>query len=155
MSNDFGASGFIKKPIQWNDLYSLLLQYDLKPNGNVLVVDDDLSTRQLLYKMISKEGLCVKLAENGKDAISKVKKTDFELIILDLVMPVMDGFEFLKNIKKNKKYSKIPIIVVTSKDLSKEDYDMLKGDVIRIVQKGSYKSDEILQYVNKVIRNKK
>ena len=70
-------------------------------------------------------------------------------------MPVMDGFEFLKNIKKNKKYSKIPIIVVTSKDLSKEDYDMLKGDVIRIVQKGSYKSDEILQYVNKVIRNKK
>ena len=155
MSNDFGASGFIKKPIEWKDLYSLLLDYNLKPNGNVLVVDDDLSTRQLLNKMISKEGLSVKLAENGKDAISKIKKTNFELIILDLVMPVMDGFEFLKKIKKIKKYSKIPIIVVTSKDLSKDDYDMLKGDVIRIVQKGSYKSDEILQYVNKVIRNKK
>ena len=155
MSNDFGASGFIKKPIEWKDLYGLLLQYNLKPNGNVLVVDDDLSTRQLLNKMISKEGLCVKLAENGKDALSKIKQTNFELIILDLVMPVMDGFEFLKNIKKIRKYSKIPIIVVTSKDLSKDDYDMLKGDVIRIVQKGSYKSDEILQYVNKVIRNKK
>ena len=155
MSNDFGASGFIKKPIEWNDLYRLLLNYDLQPNGNVMVVDDDLSTRQLLDKMISKEGLSVTLAVNGDDALKKIKKTNFELIILDLVMPEMDGFEFLKRIKKIKKYSKIPVIVVTSKDLSKEDYDTLKGDVIRIVQKGSYKSDEILQYVNRVIRNKK
>ena len=155
MSSDFGASGFIKKPIEWNDLYHMLLQYDLKPNGNVLVIDDDSATRNLLDKMISKEGWNVKTAVNGDDALSKVKKDKFELIILDLVMPVMDGFEFLKKIKKYKKYSKIPIIVVTSKDLSKEDYDILKGDVIRIVQKGSYKSDEILNYVNKVIRNKK
>ena len=121
----------------------------------MLVVDDDSSTRNLLNKMISKEGWNVKTAENGKDALSKLKYDKFELIILDLVMPVMDGFEFLKKVKKYKKYSKIPIIVVTSKDLSKEDYDVLKGDVIRIVQKGSYKSDEILDYVNKVIRNKK
>ena len=154
MSNDFGASGFIKKPIAWNDLYQLLLQYDLKPNGNVLVVDDDVATRQLLEKMIGREGLNVKVAEHGKDALAQLKKYKFELIILDLVMPVMDGFEFLKRIKRFKKYSKIPIIVVTSKDLSKEDYDTLKGDVIRIVQKGSYKSDEILGYVNKIIRNK-
>jgi len=155
MSNDFGASGFIKKPIEWNDLYQLLLHYDLQPNGNVLVVDDDTPTRELLDKMISREGLSVVTAKNGKDALSKVKKHNFDLIILDLVMPEMDGFEFLKRIKKFKKYSQIPIIVVTSKDLSKEDYDLLKGDVIRIVQKGSYKSDEILNYVNKVIRNKK
>ena len=155
MSTDFGASGFIKKPIKWKDLYHMLLQYNLKPNGKVLVVDDDSSTRNLLSKMISKEGWNVKAAVNGEDALDKVKKDKFELIILDLVMPVMDGFEFLKNIKKYKKHSKIPVVVVTSKDLSKEDYDVLKGDVIRIVQKGSYKSDEILDYVNKIIRNKK
>ena len=155
MSSDFGASGFIKKPIKWKDLYHMLLQYNLKPNGKVLVVDDDSSTRNLLNKMISKEGWNVKTAENGQDALDKLKYDKFELIILDLVMPVMDGFEFLKKVKKYKRYSKIPIIVVTSKDLSKEDYDVLKGDVIRIVQKGSYKSDEIVDYVNKVIRNRK
>ena len=55
MSNDFGASGFIKKPIEWKDLYQLLLHYDLQPNGNVLVVDDDPSTRELLDKMISND----------------------------------------------------------------------------------------------------
>ena len=105
--------------------------------------------------MISKEGWVVKSAENGEEAFSLLKDNKFELIILDLIMPVMDGFEFLKKIKQYKKYSKIPIIVVTSKDLSKEDYDMLKGDVVRIVQKGSYKTDEILEFVNRSIRNKK
>ena len=155
MSNEYGASGFIKKPIEWKDLYSLLIQYDLTPNGKILVVDDDLSTRTLLEKMISKEGWVVKSAENGEKAFSLLKDNKFELIILDLIMPVMDGFEFLKKIKQYKKYAKIPIIVVTSKDLSKEDYDMLKGDVVRIVQKGSYKTDEILEFVNRSIRNKK
>ena len=53
------------------------------------------------------------------------------------------------------KIADFPVVVITSKDLTKDDYDTLRGDVIRIVQKGSYKSDEILEYVNRIIRNKK
>ena len=136
-------------------LYTVLLEYDLKPNGNVLVVDDDPSTRSLMEKMIAKEGWTVHLADNGKTAMSVLKKQNFELILLDLLMPVMDGFQFLSKIKKIKKYQNIPVVILTSKDLSKKDYDYLKGDVVRIIQKGSYKTDEILDYVNKVIRNKK
>jgi len=155
MSVDHGAEGFIKKPIAWNDLYSILIKYDLKPTGNILVIDDDYSARTLIGKMISKEGWTVKLAENGEHAFDLLKNNDIELILLDLLMPVMDGFEFLKKIKKYKKFAKIPIIVITSKDLTQSDYDILKSDVVRIVQKGSYKSDEIIKHVNKIIRNKK
>ena len=133
----------------------MLLGYNLKPNGNILVVDDDLPTRSLMQKMIEKEGWTVKVAENGKEAISVLQNQKIQLILLDLLMPIMDGFQFLNKIKKIKKYKNIPVVILTSKDLSKEDYDNLKGDVVLIVQKGSYKSDEILNYVNKVIRNKK
>ena len=155
MSNEYGAHGFIKKPIEWKSLYGMLMKYKLTPNGNILVVDDDFSTRSLLGKMIKKEGWTVDLAENGKHAFEILRSKKFELILLDLIMPVMDGFEFLKKIKKIKKYSKIPIVVVTSKDLTKDDYDLLKRDVVRIVQKGDYKTNEILEHVNKIIRNKK
>ena len=154
MSNEYGAHGFIKKPIEWKSLYGMLMKYKLTPNGNILVVDDDFSTRSLLGKMIKKEGWTVDLAENGKHAFEVLRTKKIELILLDLIMPVMDGFEFLKKIKKIKKYANIPIVVVTSKDLTKDDYDLLKRDVVRIVQKGNYKTNEILEHVNKIIRNK-
>ena len=77
---------------------------------------------------------------------------DSELIILDLVMPVMDGFEFLKLIKRDKIYNKIPIIVITSKDLTEDDYSFLSQNVNNIIQKGKYTGKELIKKINKIVK---
>ena len=108
--------------------------------------------QELLDKMISKEGWCVKHAENGKDAINQIKKYNFELIVLDLVMPIMDGFEFLKTVKATRNWNNIPIIVITSKDLTEEDYSFLTANVDRIIQKGKYTRRELIKRINIAIK---
>ena len=94
-------------------------------------------------------------AENGKIGIKQIENKIPGLILLDLMMPEMNGFEFINEIQKNTEWMKIPVVVVTSKDLSKEEQNQLKGNVEMVLQKGSYEKKDLLSKVNDLIENQK
>ena len=124
----------------------------LSDSHSVLIVEDDEVTSEMLKKNLEKNNFKVKTATNGKKGLEVVKNPKPGLILLDLMMPEMDGFEFAEQLRENKDWIDIPIVVITAKDLSKEDHSRLKGNVETIMQKGSYSKDQLLSEVSEHIR---
>jgi two-component system chemotaxis response regulator CheY/putative two-component system response regulator len=85
-------------------------------NKKVLVVDDDPINRKLIVRILAKKGVESLEAGNGVEAFSILEKNDVDIILLDIVMPVMNGIEFLKEIKTKPKYMNLPIIILTTDD---------------------------------------
>ena len=117
-----------------------------------MIVDDDATTRVILKKMLLKDGWHVEEAKHGKDAMECINDNNPELILLDLLMPVMDGFELLNILKDDDNLKHIPIIVITSKDLTEEDYAFLSNNVDQVIQKGKYTRKELIKRINTVIK---
>ncbi len=84
----------------------------------MLVVDDDVEVRQLLRRILEPEGYTVVEAENGRVALERLRDVSPSVILLDLMMPEMDGFEFVAEFRRHEPWRAIPIVVVTAKDLS-------------------------------------
>ena len=153
MAKDFGVVHFLTKPIKWKTLNVILSKYKIiGKSKHILVIDDDSATRIILRKMLVKDGWRVDEAENGKVALDRIKKEKPELILLDLLMPVMDGFKFLKVIKGKDSLIDIPIIVITSKDLTADDYSYLTANVDRVIQKGDYTRKEIINRIDVAVK---
>jgi len=91
-----------------------------KPKRTILVVDDSLTTRELEKTILETAGYIVDVAFNGSEALEKIEKGDYSLIVSDVDMPVMDVFTFTRTLKENTKFKNIPVIIVTSKN-SEED----------------------------------
>jgi len=97
----------------------------------ILVVDDDPINRKLIVKILSKKGFDAVEAGNGVEAFSILEKESFDIVLLDIVMPVMDGIEFLKEIKLKPEYLNLPIIILTTDDTKKvEALNLGANDVI-------------------------
>ncbi|MEE2858645.1 MAG: response regulator [Candidatus Neomarinimicrobiota bacterium] len=153
MAEDFGIIDFLSKPIEWSALSKMLEKYkNTAQSRHILVVDDDSTTRVILRKMLIKDGWRVAEAENGEDALGRMSKEKPELILLDLLMPVMDGFEFLRKIKESDKYRDIPVMVITSKDLSEDDYSFLSANVDQVIQKGKYTRKELIKRIDVAVK---
>ena len=156
MAQDFGVTNFLTKPVSLDKLNSILSKYKIDSiSKHILVIDDDTSTRSILRKTLIKDGWRVDEAENGKIALEKIDSQLPELIILDLLMPVMDGFAFLNKIKNIKNLINIPIIVITSKDLSIDDTVFLDKNVDLVMQKGNYDQKEIIKKINLTLKKNK
>jgi len=132
-----GASDYLTKPIDRDRLTNVLGKYrcDRLP-CTVLVVEDDGPTREMFRRMLSKEGWGVIEAENGRVALERVAEMRPEVILLDLMMPELDGFEFVVELNRRLEWRTIPVVVVTAKDLTAEDRLRLNGYVEKIIQKG-------------------
>ena len=115
------------------------------------MVEDDTELRELLRRMLEKEGWTVVEAENGRAALDRVEQLVPELILLDLMMPVMDGFEFLVELRKVDAWRSIPVVVVTAKDLTDQDRRQLSGSVATVLQKGAYERDQLLAQVRELV----
>jgi len=147
-----GASEYLNKPIDRNRLSTVLKKYRPKEGEcGVLIIEDDEPTRQVLARSLAKLGWTVVEAANGRPALEYLKNKRPNLILLDLMMPQMDGFEFLAELRNNEEYQSIPVVVLTSKDLSAEERALLSGKVERILQKGTYSRDALLREVKKIV----
>ena len=146
-----GAADYLTKPVDWDRLSSLLKKFRKTDGQSVLVVEDDPATRETLKRSLTKSGWDVVLAENGKVGLERVKNHTPSLILLDLVMAEVDGFEFMRRLRGQEPCQEIPVIVLTAKDLTEEDHRMLSGQVERIIQKGSCRMDEVLEEVRRTI----
>jgi GAF domain-containing protein/CheY-like chemotaxis protein len=144
-----GASDYLTKPIDRERLVSVLKQH--RRDGPVLVVDDDAEVRQLLRRMLESEGFAVVEAENGRVALERLRGESPSLILLDLMMPEMDGFEFVAELRRHDGWRAIPIVVITARDLSRDDRERLNGHVEKILQKGTYDRDHLLAEVRELV----
>ncbi len=141
-----GASDYLIKPIVEQDLLAALDRLNREAGRHlVLVVDDHPAHRKLLRRMIeNQDGYEVVEAGGGKEAIDMLKQIHPHLITLDLMMPGMDGFDVLESIKSKEETRSIPIIVITAKELTDDDYERLNHSVEALIQKGPMKREELL-----------
>ncbi|NCF26798.1 MAG: response regulator [Gammaproteobacteria bacterium] len=147
-----GASDYVVKPVDRRQLLSVLKKFRVADARNkVLVVEDDPDMRQRLFSLLSEEGWEVGEAENGRVALTALSDLQPNLILLDLMMPEMDGFEFLAELRNDQLHRKIPVVVVTGADLTAEDHRNLNGGVERILSKSSYSREELFEEVRALV----
>ncbi len=147
-----GAAEYLTKPIDWNRLAAVLRKYRrTAARGQMLVVEDDAATRELLQRNLERDGWSVALADNGRAALAILAARPVAIILLDLLMPEMDGFEFLDELRRRPEWRRLPVVVITSKELTEEDRRRLNGGVARIVQKGTLSFDELLGAVRALV----
>lgn len=148
-----GASDYVLKPVDRSRLHDILSRYRrAEAPCSVLIVEDDPATRDMLRRTLEKDGWMPVEAENGRVGLERVTQARPELILLDLMMPEMDGFEFLSEMRKNPSWLDIPVVIITAKELTMEDYQRLNGSAQRIVQKGAYSLEQIAQEVRALTR---
>jgi len=150
MGYKLGASDYLTKPIDRERLVAAVRKHAPPPCG-VLVVEDDAEMRQLLQRFLQKEGWVVVEAQNGREALDRIAENQPGLILLDLMMPTMDGFEFLDELRKHTAWLSIPVLVITAKDLTAEERRRLGGRVNKILQKGAYGREELLAEVRDLV----
>ena len=142
-----GASEYLTKPIDRERLHAILARYLSQTPGPVLIVEDDAATRELMRRTLEGHGRPVSEAGNGRLALEAIERARPSLILLDLLMPEMDGFEFLYALRANDAWRDIPVIVVTSKDLSADERRRLSGKVDSVLQKGALGREDLLREV--------
>lgn len=145
-----GATEFIAKPIDWDKLTATLSEFTgNKRDRSLLIVDDDAITREILRRQLSADGWSILEAENGEEALALLAEERPAAIILDLMMPVMDGFEFIVNYSQIAEWLSIPVLVLTAKDPSPDERRLLEGQVVRVLRKGAYNDQELLAEIHR------
>jgi PAS domain S-box-containing protein len=151
-----GAADFLTKPIDNHRLSRLLSKYKKRKAKTrlphqILIVEDDALLREMLRRMLETTHWEIMEAENGREAIDLVQRQTPDLILLDLMLPEMDGFEFLNQLRQTPTGRSIPVIVVTAMELTAAEIDRLDGYVAQILQKGSYSRDELLHQIRDLL----
>jgi signal transduction histidine kinase/CheY-like chemotaxis protein len=147
-----GASEYLVKPIDRNQLLGVLRRYMRdQPVGQVLIVEDDAGLRSVLRRALEMEKWTVVEADNGLVALERIQASIPSVILLDLVMPVMDGFAMLAELRKREDCRQIPVVVITAKDLTQEERERLRGQADKILEKGSYVRADLLREVRNCV----
>jgi len=155
-----GASDYLTKPIDRKRLASILNKFrrnrgdtdTLRP-GRLLIVEDDPDTQDVLQRALERMGWEVGAAGNGLLAIEWLQQQEAipDIILLDLMMPQMDGFQFVVELHKVEAWQHIPIVVVTAKDLTPEDRQRLNGYVEQVLEKQAYNRDELMNTIRALV----
>jgi CheY-like chemotaxis protein len=155
MGMSLGASEYLIKPVDLERLGGLIRKFSRTAStagGRILVVEDDPSLRELERRTLESAGWAVTEAENGRIALERVKEAVPDLILLDLIMPEMDGFEVLEALKANPAWHDIPVVVITARELSAQERAVLVSSVERIVQKGNYSLESLASDVSSLLK---
>jgi CheY-like chemotaxis protein len=146
-----GASDYLTKPMQADRLRDVIRRLLPEAGGLILIVDDDGETRRRERRALENAGWQVMEAENGRVALERIRQQRPDTILLDLLMPEMDGFEFLDQLCRDADLKSIPVVVLTAKDLSAEERRALKASASRILEKGRCGTDELVHTVSGMV----
>ena len=159
MGYTLGAAEYITKPIDREELLGVLARYrrpdspsDVSPDGRyALVVDDDEAARATMRRLLESDGWTVTEAENGRVALDRLTAPRPAVVLLDLMMPEMDGFQFIREMHAREGFNTLPVIVVTAKDVSAEERAQLNGYVEKILEKGAYSREQLMLEVRDLL----
>ena len=119
--------------------------------AQIIVAEDDRAARESVTRALELEGYGVRAVPDGAEALDAISRQAPDIVILDLMMPQMDGFEFLAEFRKDTAMRRVPVVVVTAADLTDEDRRRLNGAVERVLQKAAYSNVELLDEVRELI----
>jgi PAS domain S-box-containing protein len=147
-----GADDYLIKPITREKMSQLLRRHGcLNKPCVAMVVDDDTESREMLTAILQKEGWEVMAAADGFEGLAALSNRTPQIILLDLLMPNMDGFEFSAELQKREDWRRIPVVVVTAKDLTSEDRARLNGQVENILLKGGSTKESLVQQIREMV----
>ncbi|WP_131196022.1 hybrid sensor histidine kinase/response regulator [Lichenihabitans psoromatis] len=129
-----GASEYVLKPVQW-DRFKQVMDRFREAGGTVLVVDDEADTRERMRVVLERDGWTVVEAANGQEALDRVAEGVPQVVVLDVNMPIMDGFAFLPKFREMAGCAETPVIVLTAADLTLADRKRLRG-ASQVLNKG-------------------
>ena len=152
MGFELGAAEYLTKPLDLEHLTKVLQKYRGHETPSVLIVEDDPDMQEMLVRSLEKQGYETVVAENGESALQKIQENIPDLILLDLLMPQMDGFQFLVNLRTSSDWKDIPVVVVSAKNITKEDREKLSGSVQKIIEKSQLSSDDLMQKISTLIK---
>ncbi|MFW5968023.1 MAG: response regulator, partial [Persicimonas sp.] len=139
-----GADDYMVKPIDRERLVELVDGYSRERDGDrCLVVEDDEPTRELIERILKKEGWQVDTAVDGNDALQAARKARPDLVLLDLMMPRLDGFGFLDEFRADERFREVPVIVVTAKELTTPEVESLEEATSEIIHKAGRGAGEL------------
>jgi signal transduction histidine kinase/CheY-like chemotaxis protein len=149
-----GAVDYLTKPVDREHLNKVLSRY-YHPERvrDVLLVEDDQDARAIMARDLQKAGWDVTEAANGQEALDAMAQKQPGMVVLDLMMPVLDGFGFLAEMRANSAWQDIPVIVVTAKDLTPEERTELSDVTAKVLEKNSYTREQLLEQVRKHVSN--
>jgi CheY-like chemotaxis protein len=158
LGHALGAADYLTKPLDRERLLRVLEKYcRSSPGATALVVEDDAAMREMLRRFLEKSDWVVAEASNGREALQFVARQQPALILLDLMMPEVDGFEVLTELNRHPEWRSIPVVVVTAKDLTEEDRLFLNGSLLLsgrssgILQKGRLSREDLLRQVRDLV----
>jgi CheY-like chemotaxis protein len=147
-----GAVDYLTKPVDRELLHKALSHYYSADGvSSVLLIEDDTNAREIMARTLEQANWAVSEAGNGQEALDIMADLQPRLILLDLMMPVMDGFGFLAELRTKPEWQQIPVIVITAKDLTTDDRDRLAGNVEAVLEKNAYTRDELLERVSEAV----
>ena len=150
-----GAADYLTKPVERARLIEVLARHsrhtETTPLG--LVVDDLPENRQLLRLSLEREGWNVMEAAHGREAFARLAEQRPDLILLDLMMPEMDGFEFLTLLRENPEYADLPVIVITARSLSEIEYGELRTRLAGVIERSSRDSQALLADLSRMVES--
>jgi CheY-like chemotaxis protein len=150
-----GVADYLVKPVTRERLLAVMARYRVVPEaGPVLVVDDDPDVREVVRRTLAREGWTVHEAADGREGLARAAAHPPALVVLDLVMPEMDGFAFVDAFRRTPAGRETPVVVLTSKELSGEERERLAGSVERVLRKGPHPRDELLDEVRRLLRTR-
>jgi PAS domain S-box-containing protein len=147
-----GAADFINKPIDRERLVAVVDRFrpDRGP-ANILVIDDEPEARELVRHAVEREGWSVEEAANGPAGLELMRAQPPRVVILDLMMPVMDGFEVLNEIRSDERLRELPVVIVTAKELEAEEREFLSRRVSSVMEKASYSRADLVKHLHSLI----
>ncbi len=148
-----GAADYLGKPVDRDRLIGLINHYRLSASSTqpVLVIDDEADLRVVTKRILAKEGFKVIEAENGRQGLERVFSDKPQLILLDLSMPDMNGFEFVTELRRSVVGQSIPVIVITAKELTDDEHTQLLSKVDKVMFKSKYQPDDLLNDICKLV----
>jgi DNA-binding response OmpR family regulator len=151
-----GALDYFVKPVPAKELIARLRRFNFGDNGarnktQVLVVDDERANRDWLAGVLEPAGFGVIPAVGGREAIELARSRRPDLVLLDLMMPEVSGFDVVEAIRSDQATASTPIMVLTAKDLTEADKRQLNGRVSSILQRGSTGASDLVSLLHKVI----
>jgi PAS domain S-box-containing protein len=152
MGYALGADDYLTKPVDRELLVHVLKKYTGQGSGRVLVVEDDEDTRDLLRRTLEQKDLSVVEAENGEQGLARFAEGAPDLVMLDLMMPVMDGFEFLARLRSSAEGRRVPVVVLTAKTLTESERKLLDGSVAQVLQKSEQWPDHVLAEIQDILQ---
>ena len=151
-----GAAGYLTKPIDRERLVEIVSRLRVTDApGVLLVVEDDEEQRQLVRAGLSARGWTVREAANGRLALDVITAELPDAILLDLMMPEMDGFEMVAALQANTSWRDIPIVVVAALDLTADDRKRLHGRVEQVISRQAFAPAELMVRVATLLRHVK